>query len=193
MYMFREDYAIVLDYLQRGYADSFRKEPIAQALGETYFSLLELVPRPGSTLLLRERVYIGPDKREKVQFIRGRLDYNRLTVTGKNELQSVVEELVKRNEPKYIEFFNKAGPISVRQHSLELLPNIGKKHMWDIVNQREKKPFESFKDITTRINLMPDPVRVITERILEELKGTSKYHLFIRPPRSEEYQSFRQG
>jgi putative nucleotide binding protein len=189
--MFREDYAIVLDYLPRGYADGFRKEPVAQALGETYFSLLELVPRENTNLLLRERIYIGADKREKIQFIRGRLPYERLTVTGRNELNFIVEELVKRNEAKYIEFFNKAGPISVRQHSLELLPNIGKKHMWDIINQREKKPFENFKDVAARINLMPDPVRVITERIIEELQGESKYHLFIRPPRSEEYQSNR--
>ena len=189
--MFREDYAIVLDYLPRGYADSFRKEPVAQALGETYFSLLELVPRENTALQLRERIYIGPDKREKIQFIRGRLPYERLTVTGRSELNFIVEELVKRNEAKYIEFFNKAGPISVRQHSLELLPNIGKKHMWDIINQREKKPFENFKDVAARINLMPDPVRVITERILEELQGESKYHLFIRPPRSEDYQPSR--
>jgi putative nucleotide binding protein len=63
--------------------------------------------------------------------------------------------------------------------------------MWDIINQREKKPFENFKDISTRINLMPDPIRVITERIIEELQGKSKYHLFIRPPRSEEYQPSR--
>lgn len=189
--MFREDYAIVLDYLPRGYADSFRKEPVAQALGETYFSLLELVPRENMNLQLRERIYIGADKREKIQFIRGRLPYERLTVTGRNELNFIVEELVKKNEAKYIEFFNKAGPISVRQHSLELLPNIGKKHMWDIINQREKKPFENFKDVAARINLMPNPVRVITERILEELQGESKYHLFIRPPRSEEYQPSR--
>jgi putative nucleotide binding protein len=189
--MFREDYAIVLDYLPKGYADSFRKEPVAQALGENYFSLLELVPRENTSLLLRERVYIGADKREKVQFIRGRLLYARLTVTGRNELRAIVEELVKTNEQKYVEFFNKAGPISVRQHSLELLPNIGKKHMWDIINQREKKPFENFKDIAARINLMPDPARVITERILQELEGDSKYHIFIRPPRSEDYQSSR--
>jgi putative nucleotide binding protein len=189
--MFREDYAIVLDYLQKGYADSFRKEPIAQALGETYFSLLELIPRADTTLLLRERIYIGADKRDKVQFIKGRLPFERLTVTARNELAFIIEELVRRNEAKYLEFFNKAGPISVRQHSLELLPNIGKKHMWDIINEREKKPFESFKDISARINLMPDPIRVITERITEELRGESKYHLFIRPPRSEEHQPFR--
>jgi len=188
--MFREDYAIVLDYLQKGYADSFRKESIAQALGETYFSLLELIPRPGSALLLRERIYIGADKRDKVQFIKGRLPFDKLTVTAKNELNFIIDALVKKNEPKYIEFFNKAGPISVRQHSLELLPNIGKKHMWDIINEREKKPFESFKDIAGRINLMPDPARVVTERIMEELKGESKYYLFIRPPRSEEHQPY---
>jgi putative nucleotide binding protein len=189
--MFREDYAIVLDYLPRGYADSFRKEPIVQALGENFFSLLELVPRTDTTLMLRERIYIGADKREKIQFIRGRLEYNKLTVTGRNELNAIIKELVQKNEPKYVDFFNRAGPISVRQHSLELLPNVGKKHMWDIVNEREKKPFESFKDISTRINLMPDPLRVVTERIIEELQGASKYHLFIRPPRVDDYRPQR--
>ncbi len=101
--MFREDYAIVLDYLPRGYADSFRKEPVAQALGETYFSLLELVPRENTSLQLRERIYIGPDKREKIQFIRGRLEYNKLTVTSRNELNFIIEELVKRSR-LFVEF-----------------------------------------------------------------------------------------
>ena len=61
----REEYAIVLDFLTTGYASSFKKEPIAQALGIEHFSLLELVARPDVKILLREKVYIGQDKREK--------------------------------------------------------------------------------------------------------------------------------
>lgn len=180
--MFREEYAIILDYLPGGYAGSYKQEPVAQALGESFFSLLELVPRENTTLVSRERVYIGADKREKIQFIKGRLTYDRLTITGRSEISSVVEDLVRKNEAKYVNFFNKAGPVTVRQHTLELLPNIGKKHMWDLINEREKKPFESFKNICDRVNLMPDPARVITERIIEELEGRSKYYLFTRPP-----------
>lgn len=183
--MLKEDWAIVLDYLPAGYADSFKKEPIVQALGESYFTLLELIPRPDAQMRSHERIYIGIDKRDKIQFIKGRLLYERLTTSAKNELQSVVEEMVKASEAKYVTFFNKAGAITVRQHSLELLPSIGKKHMWDLINEREKKPFESFQDIRDRIKLMPDPVRVITERIMEELEGKAKYFIFIRPPAPE--------
>ena len=95
-----------------------------------------------------------------------------------------MNELVKNNEATFVNFFNKTGAITIRQHSLELLPNIGKKHMISIIEEREKKPFESFEDITKRVKLMPDPHRVIVERILEELGGKTKYHLFVRAPRS---------
>ena len=70
----------------------------------------------------------------------------------------------------------------IRLHQLELLPGVGKKHMLDILAQREKKPFESFKDLSTRVTLLPDPHKLIVERILEELKGESKYYIMTRPP-----------
>jgi len=178
--MAKEEYAFILDYLSQGYADSYRKEPVAQALGERHFSLLELVPRPDISLTIRERVYIGDEKRDKIKFIKDRLPYTRLTATARSELKDIVEEVVKKNESHFINVFNKAGPITVRQHSLELFPNIGKKHMWDIINEREKEPFKNFADIQKRINLMPDPVRVISERILEELEGRSKYNIIVR-------------
>jgi len=62
---------------------------------------------------------------------------------------------------------------------LEILPGIGKKHMWDIINVRKEKPFESFEDIKNRIKLIPDPKHAIIKRILEELENKDKYHLFV--------------
>ncbi len=184
--MVKENSAIVLDFLSTGYASSFKKEPIAQALGEDHLTLLELIPKHGVTLQLREKVYIGREQRDKIQFIRGRLKFDKLTATARNELEAILLEKIESDEKKYVDFFNKAGSITIRQHSLELLPSIGKKHMWDIIEAREKKPFESFKDISDRIPLMPDPKRVILERMMEEFKGEEKYYLFIRPPAREE-------
>ncbi|MEM0372394.1 MAG: DUF655 domain-containing protein [archaeon] len=176
----REDYAIVLDYLPQGYAGSFKKEPTVQAIGERYFALLELVPRPEAKISLNDRVYIGPDKREQVQYIKGRLDFSKLTATARNELKAFVDKVVAEHEPEFVNFFNKSGAITLRQHSLELLPNIGKKHMTAILEEREKKPFESYADIMARIKLMPDPKRVIAERIMQELQGDAKYFLFVK-------------
>ena len=47
----KEEYAVVLDYLSRGYVKSdmskFGGKPIAQAIGTDYFTLLELAPKKG--------------------------------------------------------------------------------------------------------------------------------------------------
>jgi putative nucleotide binding protein len=64
-------------------------------------------------------------------------------------------------------------------HALELLPGIGKKSMWQIINAREKKPFDSFKDIQDRTSV-GDPIKVIAKRILDELTGGEKYRIFSR-------------
>ncbi len=176
----RDDYAFVLDYLPQGYAASFEKRPIAQALGEKYFALLELVMKPGVKVMIGEKVYIGKEKRDKVELVKSRLSFDRLTAAARNELPNLLSKIVEEREKEFVEFFNKARAITIRQHSLELLPSIGKKHMQDILAEREKKPFESFKDIAERVKLLPDPKKIIVERIIEELKGNQKYYLFVK-------------
>ncbi len=188
----KEEHAVVLDYLSRGYSSSYTGEPVAQAVGTSRFTLLELVPRDGVFLNLRQEVYIGPEERKEIKFIKGRLDYSKLTNAARTELPNVVEEIIRADEKRFIEFFNKAGPISIRKHSLELLPSVGKRHMESIVAEREKRPFDSFDDISARVNLMPDPARVIQERVLEELQGDGiKYYLFTAPPKREEPRRYR--
>ena len=63
-------------------------------------------------------------------------------------------------------------------HQIELLPGVGKKHMWEIIEKREEKPFESFEDIKKRVKLMPDPEKAIIKRILAEIKGQEKHRIF---------------
>ncbi len=179
----KEDYAIVLDYLPTGYPNSYSNEPIAQAIGTKYFTLLELVARKGVNLLLQQKVYIGPEKRPEIERIKGRLPYNKLTHTAKEELEKAIETIIHEDEQRFVNFFNKAGPVTIRMHSLELLPGIGKKHMEEILAEREKKPFESFEDLTSRVKLLPDPIRMIKDKVMEELEGRAKYYLFVRPPR----------
>ena len=54
--------------------------------------------------------------------------------------------------------------------------------MKDFLDEREKKPFKSFKEIKERIALMPDPKKSLIKRIIEELEGNCKHYLFVRPP-----------
>jgi len=179
----KEEKVIVLDYLPNGYPfdprPAHRKTAIAQGIGKEHFTLLELVPKKGIFLQPYEEVYIGEEKREKIHHILGKLPFDKLTATARNELKFVIKDLVEKNEQRFIDFFNKSQPLSTRIHQIELLPGIGKKHMWEIVESRREKPFESFKDIKKRVKLMPDPEGAIIKRILSELEGKEKHLLFV--------------
>lgn len=176
----KEEYAIVLDYLPYGYAMGERTSPIAQAIGEKTLAVLELVPRKGVTLEAKEKVYIGPDKRDKIYFIAGRLPRDKLTEAAKIQLQEFVEHLVAEQEKKYVDFFNNAQAMNTRLHQLEMLPGFGKKHTQEFVNERDKKPFESFADIKERIPSIPDPKKAIEKRIMEELLERQRFNLFVK-------------
>ena len=180
----KEELATVLDFLQNGYPfdkrPAHRKLPIAQALGKQTLVLWELVPKKDCFLQPLEEVYIGEGKRDKIHHIVARLLYDKLTETAKNELGFVIEDIVLKNEARFVEFFNKAGAVNTRVHQLELLPGIGKKHMGSILERREEKEFENFEDIRKRVSLLPDPEKAIVKRILLELQGNEKHMLFVK-------------
>lgn len=177
----KEEKAIVLDYLEHGYPldDAPIKSPVAQALGLGHLTLLELIPKRGVFLQPYEEVYIGEGKRDKVHHIKGRVPMSRLTATAQAELKHVIEKVVSEDEQKFIQFFNKSQPLSIRMHQLELLPGLGKKHMEEILEARKQKLFTSFEDIKERVKLMPDPKMVVIKRILLELEGEEKYKIFV--------------
>jgi putative nucleotide binding protein len=178
--MEKEETAIVLDYLPYGYPLENRNMPVVQAIGKNNFTLLQLVPRKGSTFELQEEVYIGEGKRDKVQFIQGRLLREKLTENGKMQLSDFISKAVKEKEKQFVEFFNKAQAINTRLHQFELLPGFGKKHSEAILDERDKKTFESFEEIKTRVPGIPDPQKAIEKRIFEELTEMQRQNLFIR-------------
>ncbi len=179
----KEETCIILDFLSTGYPDRRHAEPVAQAIGTSFFSLLELVPREDVTLRPEEEVYIGEGKRDKIRFIKGQIEYRNLTNHSQRTLEEIVEKLVKKNEARFVDFFNKGYSVTPRMHQFQLLPGIGKKHLIDILDEKRKKPFESFKDISERVKLFPDPAKIIVRRIIEELSGDEKYYLFVTQPR----------
>ena len=96
--MVKEEYAIILDFLPYGYPLEKKMFPIAQAMGEKDLTLLQIVPRKGVKFDLKEKVYIGEGKREKVQYIMGRLPREKLTETAKIQLNEFVAKTVAISE-----------------------------------------------------------------------------------------------
>jgi putative nucleotide binding protein len=179
MKMEKEENAIILDYLPNGYPLERKMMPVAQAIGKSLV-LLELVPRRGVSLEAGEEVYIGEGKRDKIYYILGRLHREKLTEAAKNQLQEFVAKIVHEREKEFVEFFNKSEAINKRLHQIELLPGFGKRHMQEILAQRQEKEFESFDEMKKRIQNLPDPEKAIQKRILTELENMERYNLFVK-------------
>jgi putative nucleotide binding protein len=180
-----EEYAYVLDYLPRGRPDNPRsKEPLAYAIGERNFVLLELVPKSDAALLVGDRVYVGkePALKDKIDHVRGRVRFEDITHAAQSELRPVLEQIIKTDETRYVEFFNTAGPITTRMHMLELLPGLGKKLMWAILDERKRGPFKSLDDLDTRVKALHQPTKLLSHRIEQEITDShEKYHVFAQP------------
>ena len=176
----KEEYAIVLEYLPNGYPLEKKMMPIVQAIGKENFTLLEIVPRRGVGIEMGENLYIGEGKRDKVYYILGRLKREKLTETAKKQLQEVISEGEKKDEKKIVNFFNEPTAINKRLHQIELLPGMGKKHMKEILKQREEKPFLSLAEMKERISNLPDPEKTVEKRMFQELTEMEKYNLFTQ-------------
>ena len=187
----REEYAWVVDFLPKGRSSERAPEPLAQLIGEKYFTLFEVTIKPETAVQFGQRVYLGKEERPEVERIRKRVGYEELTSTAKTEAPQALKKIIEAREADFVNFFNKAGPLSVRLHQLELIHGIGKKHLAQILDAREKSPFASFDDIKKRVPLLPDPVQILAGRIMQELEGKEQNYLFVRPPKKEEHFSRR--
>ena len=148
--MLMEEYAYVLDFLPEGRPFDRVKEPTAYVMGANYFALLEVSIKPNVRLNLKDKVVVGKTGRDVVLRIKRRIGYDDLTSTAKSVIEEVIPTIVKDNEKKFVDFMNRCGPLTLRQHQLELLPGLGKKHMWEVLKERKGKPFESFQDLKSR-------------------------------------------
>lgn len=175
--MGKDEYADVLEYLPYGMADSRDRHPSAIILTDS-LSLLVAALKKNVTLEAGKKVYIGENKREEIHHIIGRISPEKLSQSGLENLKNVVHKTVQENEKKYISVINTLGPINVRLHALELIPGMGKKLTQKLLEERKKKPFESYVELDERLQLSSNIMRGIESRILEEMENKDKYKIF---------------
>ena len=140
---------------------------------------MEILGIPNSTFEIGEKIYIGKEGRTKVLSVLGKLEYDNISSSAQSELESVVEDIVTNNEEKFVSYLNNAQPLTPRIHALELIPGIGKTYMKNMLEEREKKKFESYHDLQDRVGFK-DPIRHISERILDEITGESRMNIFVK-------------
>jgi putative nucleotide binding protein len=182
----KEDIAYILDYLPYGRSDDtrpmYQKKPLVQGVGEKHFVLMEMIPKENVVPKAQDKIYIGEGDRPVIDHVKRRITHNELTHGAQMELPAMIEKIVLANENRFLSFFNEAYPITTRLHMLELLPGIGKKLMWGIIEERKKGEFTSFKELVERVKGLHAPEKLITNRVLDELKDDNiKYRVFTTP------------
>ncbi len=185
---FRE--LIILDILLHGHPEedkpSWSKTPIAQVLTFPDFVLYEVKCNRDSEIKIQEKnTYEEFLIHNKLKEVLKKIDYKDLTNTSKALIQPILEKEILNYEEEFLNFFNNSTSITPRMHSLKLLPGIGQKHMWELIEARNRQKFTTFQDITDRTSLS-HPTKQLAQRIIKELQREGiKYYLFSKTRRYE--------
>ena len=184
---FRE--VAILDLLIHGHPEedkpSWAKTPIAQVLTFPDFVLYEVKVNKNSDIEVQEqKTYEEFLNEEKLKEVLKKIDHNDLTNTSKALIQPILEKEVLKYEEEFINFFNNSTSITPRMHALKLLPGVGQKHMWEILEARQRQKFGTFQDISDRTSISK-PTKLIAQRIIKELQRDVKYYLFSKTQKYE--------
>ncbi|MDJ1431781.1 DUF655 domain-containing protein [Halostagnicola sp. A-GB9-2] len=175
---------VVLDYLAHGLSDDGRpqyaKSPAGYAMDVEDFGLYEVAFDEDERLTIGSEVVVEPDEERDIVVDAHSVEYDALSSGAQSELEYVVQDLVEDHEERFVDFYNEAQPITLRLHQLNLLPGIGKKLRNGILDERKRKPFDSFEDLEDRVSGLHDPDEILVERIIQELRDDDlKYKTFV--------------
>lgn len=180
---------IILDILPHGHPEedkpSWTKTPLTQVLTFPDFVLYEVKIEKNTNLKPEEKGFYEEFLQTgKLREVQKKIDYKDLTSTSKALIQPVLEKEILNYEEEFINFFNNSTAITPRMHALKLLPGIGKKLMWELIEAREKQKFVAFQDIADRTSIS-NPTKQIALRIIKELSRDVKYYLFSKTQKYE--------
>jgi len=179
--------AVVLDLLPHGRAEDdrpqYRKQPLVYAMDVDTFAVYECIVSDTTDVSIGDRLDL-----ESAEIVESRnpIDYEDLPSGAASELEYAVEDLVADEEQRFVDFYNDAQPITLRLHQLDLLPGIGEKLRNNVIDERERGPFESFEELESRVSGLHNPEEIVVERIMAELQEEDlKYRTFVRSDAGE--------
>lgn len=139
------------------------------------FQFFDVVLIVGLKLSINDSILLNTTNKNILRL--NQINYSQLSYSAMEILPSIIDKIVHTFESRYVSFLNQAHPLTTQMHQLQLLPGIGQKRMWSILEARKKAPFTSFTDFTRRTGIS-DPMSLFSSRILLELESSPKYFLF---------------
>ena len=174
---------VLLDVLPNGRPDDgrpgYQKSPVAYGLDVQSFRLFEIALSDTAQVSVSDRLTLDGDTVGRYREV----GVDDLTRNAAAEIEYAVEAIVEDDERRFVDFFNSADPLTLRQHQLDLLSGIGETLRNKILDTRKRGPFEDFEDLTDRVSGLHRPKEVLIERIVDEIREDDlKYRIFARRP-----------
>jgi len=148
---------------------------VVTALTEKGMKCCRLKVKGSDVLPLNHRLYIGTDakRREEVTAILGMAHFDKMSNMAQKDLPVAVELFVTEHAQYFVdEFYNKAGPISLKQHSYELLPDVGPVKARNMVKAREGVGvFASMDELNSLAKIKG--AELLAQRFVEEMNDPS--------------------
>lgn len=171
----------IIDFYPQGKSLSRKRSndynPLAVIVTANYFEFYDVILSFGSEFSTREQLIIKSNDK-KIRNL-SKVNFGQLSSSALDILPSVIKNIVVAFETRYIKFLNQAHPLTTQMHQLRLLPGVGQKRMWVILEARKKAPFKSFNDFSERTGIS-DPISLFSGRILSEIDTSPKYCLFTK-------------
>ncbi|MHA2223943.1 MAG: DUF655 domain-containing protein [Candidatus Hodarchaeales archaeon] len=172
---------IVIDFFPQGKSLSRKRaedyNPLAVVVTTNGFQFFDVILANNTKYSLRDTLTITFSNRKILQL--NQIQYDQLSSSALKIIPEIIKQVVLKKESHYVAFLNQAHPLTTRMHQLQLLPGVGQKRMWAILEARKRALFVNFKDFTKRTGVS-DPSSLFSNRIITELEEPPKYRLFTK-------------
>ncbi len=176
-----EGEGIIIDFFPQGKSLSRKREedynPLAVVVTTNGFRFFDVILVKNTKCSLRDTLEITFSNRKILQL--NQIQYDQLSSSSLKIIPEIIKQVVVKTESHYVAFLNQAHPLTTRMHQLQLLPGVGQKRMWTILEARKKALFGNFEDFTKRTGIS-DPSSLFSNRIIAELEEPPKYRIFTK-------------
>lgn len=148
------------------------KGGIATVMAEKTLVFCRVKVKGSDVMPVNQRIYIGKDrsKREAISAIIGMAHLDKMSNMAKADLPALVQMFVEEHGQYFVdEFYNKAGPMSLKQHSYELLPDVGPVKARNMVKARDQVGvFASMDELNALAKIKG--AELLAQRFIEEME-----------------------
>lgn len=145
---------------------------IATAMAEKSLAFCRLKLKGNEVKTLNHRLYIGKDasKRTEVAAILGMAHLDKMSNMARQDMPNLIQLFIEEHGQYFVdEFYNKAGPMSLKQHSYELLPDVGPVKARNMVKARDQVGvFASMDELNALAKIKG--AELLAQRFVEEIE-----------------------